>query len=67
MQELTKYSAPASGTWEEQVEQMKLKFPDLNDEDFKFDEGHKEEMMEKLAVKLGKSREELAKIFVFLS
>ena len=48
--------------WEEQKSKLKQKFAILLENDFLFDEGKKEEMLGKLQIKLGKSREELQKI-----
>jgi uncharacterized protein YjbJ (UPF0337 family) len=47
------------GNWEEQKGKLKQKFATLTDNDLMFAEGKKEEMMGKLQVKLGKSKEEL--------
>jgi len=48
--------------WEEQKGKLKQKFATLTDNDLLFAEGKKEEMMGKLQIKLGKSKEELHKI-----
>ncbi|MBP6757651.1 MAG: general stress protein CsbD [Flavobacterium sp.] len=50
------------GNWEEQKEKLKQKFAALTDGDFLFAKGKKEEMIVKLQLKLGKTREELNKI-----
>ena len=50
------------GSWEEQKGKFKQKFATLTDNDLLFAEGKKEEMMGKLQIKLGKSKEELHKI-----
>jgi uncharacterized protein YjbJ (UPF0337 family) len=50
------------GSWEEQKSQLKQKFEFLTRNDLMFVEGKKEEMLEKLQVKLGISKEELRKI-----
>jgi uncharacterized protein YjbJ (UPF0337 family) len=50
------------GNWEEQKGKLKQKFAALTDNDLLFAEGKKEEMMGKLQIKLGKSKEELHKI-----
>ena len=47
------------GAWEEQKGKLKQKFAKLTDNDFLFIDGKKDEMMGKLQVKLGKSKEEL--------
>ena len=50
------------GNWEEQKGKLKHKFATLTDDDFLFLEGKKDEMLGKLQVKLGKTKEELHKI-----
>ena len=50
------------GNWEEQKGKLKQKFAALTDNDLLFAEGKKEEMMGKLQIKLGKTKEELHKI-----
>ncbi|HEU4791646.1 MAG TPA: CsbD family protein [Flavobacterium sp.] len=50
------------GNWDEQKGKLKQKFAALTDNDLLFVEGKKEEMMGKLQIKLGKSKEELHKI-----
>ena len=50
------------GNWHEQKGKLKQKFATLTDDDLTFAEGKKEEMMGKLQIKLGKSKEELHKI-----
>lgn len=52
-----------TGNWEEQKESLKQKFAALTDTDFLFLEGKKEEMITRLQGKLGKTKEELYKIF----
>jgi uncharacterized protein YjbJ (UPF0337 family) len=47
------------GNWEEQKGKLKQQFATLTDNDLLFAEGKKEEMMGKLQIKLGKSKEEL--------
>lgn len=47
------------GNWEEQKGKLKQKFATLTDNDLMFGEGKKEEMMGKLQIKLGKTKEEL--------
>ena len=47
------------GTWEEQKGKLKQKFAMLTDNDLLFAEGKKEEMMGKLQITLGKTKEEL--------
>lgn len=50
------------GNWDEQKAKLKQKFAALTDNDLLFAEGKKEEMMAKLQIKLGKTKEELYKI-----
>jgi uncharacterized protein YjbJ (UPF0337 family) len=50
------------GNWNEQKGKLKKKFAVLTDNDLMFEEGKKEEMLGKLQIKLGKSKEELQKI-----
>lgn len=50
------------GKWMEQKGKLKKKFAQLTDNDLMFEEGKKEEMLGKLQVKLGKTKEELEKI-----
>ena len=50
------------GNWEEQKSKLKQKFAALTDNDLLFTEGKKEEMLEKLQKKIGKTKEELFKI-----
>lgn len=50
-------------SWREQKILLKRRFPFLLEEDFLFEEGKKESMLEKLQLKLGKSRAELEVIF----
>lgn len=49
----------AKGNWNEQKGKLKQKFATLTDNDLMFAEGKKEEMMGKLQIKLGKTKEEL--------
>ncbi len=43
-----------------------MRFPVLRDEDFVYEEGDKETMLERLRAKLNKSREELESLFAEL-
>lgn len=47
------------GNWNEQKGKLKQKFAMLTDNDLLFAEGKKDEMMGKLQIKLGKTKEEL--------
>lgn len=47
------------GNWKQLVGKLKQKYANLTDDDLKFAEGKEEEMLGKIQVKLGKSKEEL--------
>ena len=50
------------GTWNEQKGKLKQKFAELTDNDLMFKEGEKDEMLGKLQIKLGKTKEEILKL-----
>jgi uncharacterized protein YjbJ (UPF0337 family) len=50
------------GNWKQMIGKLKQKFATLTDDDLKFAEGKEEEMLGKVQVKLGKSKEELHEI-----
>ena len=50
------------GNWNQQKAMLKQKFAVLTDNDLMFAEGRKDEMIGKLQIKLGKTKEELQKI-----
>lgn len=50
------------GNWEEQKGKLKQKFAALTDNDLLFAEGKQNEMIGRLQIKLGKTKEELHKI-----
>jgi uncharacterized protein YjbJ (UPF0337 family) len=54
------------GNWNEQKGKLKQRFAALTDDDLMFAEGKKEEMLGKLQIKLGKTKEELHKIIAAL-
>ncbi|MDZ4666869.1 MAG: CsbD family protein [bacterium] len=54
------------GNWEVQKGILKKKFAILTDNDLLFEEGKREEMMGKLQIKLGKTKEEFKKIIADL-
>jgi len=54
------------GNWEEQKGKLKQKFAILTDNDVLLLEGKKEEMLGRLEIKLGKTREQLQKIILDL-
>lgn len=49
----------AKGNWNIQKAKLKQKFADLTDNDLMYEEGQREEMLGKLQVKLGQTKEEL--------
>jgi uncharacterized protein YjbJ (UPF0337 family) len=55
-------SAPAKINWNEIKDKLKVKFPTLTDADLQYEEGKKDEMLEKVQTKLGKNKEEMSKI-----
>ncbi len=50
------------GDWEIQKGKLKQKFAELTDNDLMFLDGKKDEMLGKIQVKLGKTKEELRSI-----
>ena len=50
------------GRWEEFKGKLKQKFATLTDDDLKLEEGKQEELIGRLQVKLGKTKEELHKL-----
>lgn len=54
------------GNWNEQKGKLKQKFAILTDDDLMFAEGKKEEMLGKLQIKLGKTKEELRDLIASL-
>jgi len=50
------------GNWDEQKGKLKQKFAQLTDDDLLFAEGKKDEMLGRLQVKLGKSKDDWFKI-----
>jgi uncharacterized protein YjbJ (UPF0337 family) len=55
-------ASESKGNWDEQKSKLKEKFAALTENDFLFVKGKREEMIAKLQIKLGKTREELNKI-----
>ena len=49
-------------SWNQQKEKLKIRFPTLTDEDLQYEYGEKDKMLNKLRIKLGKTREEWVKI-----
>ena len=54
------------GNWNEQKGKLKQKFGFLTDNDFLSDEGKNEEILGKLQIKLGKTKDELRRIIASL-
>lgn len=50
------------GNWNELKGKLKQQFAVLTDNDLMYDEGKRDEMLGKLQIKLGKTKEELDKI-----
>jgi hypothetical protein len=61
-----KSSKESTEDWEERKEKLKRKFAILNERDVFFEVGKQEEMIKRLQVKLGKTRDEILKIINFL-
>jgi len=55
-----------TGSWNERKGKLRQKFGFLTDKDLMFEDGKKEEMLGKLQLKLGKTKEELLKIIAAL-
>lgn len=51
------------GNWNEMKGKLKQNFAELTDNDLMFEEGQKDEMLGKLQIKLGKTKEELESFF----
>lgn len=60
------YKKPENGSWEEVKEQLKAKFTWLKESDLIFEEGEKDNMMDRIQIKLGKTKEELRQIMAGL-
>ena len=52
----------AKGNWNELKGKLKQQFAVLTDNDLMYEQGKKDEMLGKLQIKLGKTKEELDKI-----
>jgi uncharacterized protein YjbJ (UPF0337 family) len=50
------------GNWNEQKGKLKQAYATLTDDDLLFEEGKKDEMLGRLQIKLGKTKEEFQKI-----
>ena len=56
----------AKGKWNEQKGKLKQKFAVLTDNDLMFAEGKKDEMLGRIQLKLGKTKDELRSIIASL-
>lgn len=54
------------GNWNEQKGKLKQKFGFLTDNDLMFEEGKEDEMLGRLQIKLGKTKDDLKKILADL-
>lgn len=54
------------GKWNEQKGKLKQQFADLTDDDLMYEEGKKDEMLGKIQIKLGKTKDEFAAIMAAL-
>jgi len=54
------------GNWNEQKGKLKQQFAVLTDNDLMFEEGKKDEMLGKIQIKLGKTKEEFQKLIASL-
>ena len=50
------------GNWNEMKGKLKQKFANLTDDDLMFEEGKRDEMLGKIQIKLGKTKDELDEI-----
>lgn len=57
-----KNTTELKGNWNEQKGKLKQRFAILTDNDLMFEEGKKEEMLGKLQIILGKSKEQMHQI-----
>jgi len=55
-----------SGNWNKTKGELKQKFAGLTDNDLMFADGKKDEMIGRLQIKLGKTKEEMQKIIAAL-
>ncbi len=54
------------GKWNEQKGKLKQQFAELTDDDLMYEEGKKDEMIGKIQIKLGKTKDEFAAIMAAL-
>jgi hypothetical protein len=62
MTNLTNVPDPFIDNWSEQKEKLKLKISILTGTGFNYADGEKDDMLNKVQIKLGKTKEELLKI-----
>jgi len=55
-------NATITGNWENQKVKLKQKYAQITDSDLNFQPGKKDEMLEKMHIKLGKTKEQLYSI-----
>lgn len=51
-----------TGNWDKQSQVLKQKFPQLTDQDLKFESGKEEDLLQRVETKLHKKREEVVNI-----
>jgi len=66
MTDLTATPVLVTENWDEQKEKLKAKFSNLTDEDLDYEEGKRDEMLERVQIKIGKTRDELTAIIADL-
>ncbi len=59
-------AVPTKGSWSDQKEKLKAKFTSLTDADFQFIGGKRDEMLERIQLKIGKTKAELQNIIAAL-
>jgi uncharacterized protein YjbJ (UPF0337 family) len=57
---------PVKGNWSEQKTKLKAQFTTLTDADLNYADGKKDEMMNNLQIKLGKTKDELTALIAAL-
>lgn len=62
----TPVSVTQPNNWKEQKGKLKAKFSSLTDADLHFEEGKKDEMLNRVQEKLGKTKDELSSIIAQL-
>jgi len=66
MKNIPDFELPRIGNWSELKSKIKAKFPALNYSDLQYEESRNEEMLNKIQIKLGITKEELQKIITTL-